>query len=251
MTGSWWLSSLEEMTCVSSAMTAWVAHSELWGLFCKESKRWWHGGQCSVPQSNLMISPFKMDRSLEQNNKALWTEPRLFQRVSGRGGRTRFLFLANSVIPKNKSPLHKAKSEGSGVNSASTPSSFLSFCHKIPFSLTWLQSHAALTGLCIFNARVWSRISKQNINVGWALRLQLWYLGFYSCCLHTRECCTVSACLHFVMKIAWGHCWLWLNFDTLLCIMSDLIAVLLFRPPCHLRTTAFIWKQAWICSTQR
>lgn len=188
MTGSWWPSSLEEMTCVSSAMTVWVARSELWGLFYKESKLWWHSGACRAPQSSLMISPFKVDRSLEENNKALWTELRLFLCISVRWGRTRFLFLANSVNPKNKCPLHEAKNS-SGVNSASSPSSTLPFCLKFPCSLIWLHSCAALTGSCIFNARVWGRISKHSINVGWALRLQLRYLGFYSCYLHTRECC--------------------------------------------------------------
>lgn len=95
------------------------------GCFIK-SKLWWHSGAYRAPQSSLMISPFKLDRSLEENNKALWTELRLFPCISVRWGRTRFLFLANSVIPKNKCPLHEAKNS-SGVNSASSPSPTLPF----------------------------------------------------------------------------------------------------------------------------
>lgn len=141
MIGSWWPSSSEEMTCVSSAMTVWVAHPELGQLFYKESNLWWHSGACRAPQSSLMISPFKVDRSLEQNNKALWTEPWLFQCVSVSWGHTRLHFLASSVIPKNKSPFHEAKNS-SGINSASSLSCFLPFFLKFPCS------HLALSSCC-------------------------------------------------------------------------------------------------------
>lgn len=92
MTGSWWPFSSEEMTCVSTATTEWVAARRRCGEFAiiRQIKDVFHKRQpphngtvarkysipscCATPgvQSRLMISLFKWDRSLELNNKALW-----------------------------------------------------------------------------------------------------------------------------------------------------------------------------------
>lgn len=92
MTGSWWPFSSEEMTCVSTATTEWVAARRRRGEFAiiRQIKDVFHKRQppnngtvakkyripscCATPgvQSRLMISLLKWDRSLERNNKALW-----------------------------------------------------------------------------------------------------------------------------------------------------------------------------------
>lgn len=92
MTGSWWPFSSEEMTCVSTATTEWVAARRRRGEFAiiRQIKDVFHKRQpphngtvarkysipscCATPgvQSRLMISLLKWDRSLELNNKALW-----------------------------------------------------------------------------------------------------------------------------------------------------------------------------------
>lgn len=119
---------------------------------------------------------------------------------------------------------------------------------KLPPSL---RSHCTDGIVSLLMFVLWSRISKQSINLRWALRRRRWQLRV-SCYSYAHACCMTPA---FFVDV---HFWS-LSFMCTFVILQRITAgkdvTSLFskthRPPCHLRTTGFIWRQAWTCCMKR
>lgn len=162
-----------------------------------------------------MISLLKWDYALEQNNQALWAAlPWLFYCVRVRWEQTWFLFnecilsLSNTKHPPASVCVKAAHSDSPcslrGINNPKIQprlSSSGPFLAPSLFHSAFLPPTAFFLSLfycCCSTDRVvsplmfvlWSRISKQSINLRWALRLFGWQL---SCCMFAHTCCMVSA----------------------------------------------------------